>query len=62
MWYFDTVSVPNLHHEERLLIATKSIQGIQQEQLYLPSAPHYLGWIFYCAFSFWIFENKSCFT
>jgi hypothetical protein len=54
--------VQNLHHEERLLIATKSIQGIQQEQLYLPSAPHYLGWIFYCAFSFWIFENKSCFT
>jgi hypothetical protein len=49
-WRFDAVSVPTLQHKERLLIATTSIQGIQQEHLYLPSAPHYLAWVFQCTF------------
>ncbi|MFT5925980.1 MAG: hypothetical protein ACI9WL_000723 [Rubritalea sp.] len=43
MWYFDTVSVPILNHEEHLLIAINSNQGVQQEHLYLPSTPLYLG-------------------
>ena len=43
MWYFDTVSVPTLNHEECLLIAINSNQGVQQERLYLPSIPLNLG-------------------
>jgi hypothetical protein len=43
IWSFDMVSVPTLNHKERLLIAINSNEGVQQEHLYLPSIPLYLG-------------------